>query len=170
MEKSKNTVNKIKNLGIYAPWVIFYRQIEALFAKDSEIRVEYNDDKKIIKLFVDNPEKANALSKLLPAQRVYGNIAVTVEVVPANLKKSPANDFQVAFEGNEAFSHITTIESIPDMYISNPISYCSFKKEVVQYPADDLGSETGLKSTLYEDIAREIFGEIGGLYFCTDRE
>lgn len=54
------------------------------------------------------------------------------------------------------------------MYISNPIAYCSFKKEVVQYPADDLSSETGLKSTLYEDLAREIFENTDGVYFCTD--
>ena len=166
MDKNKTASNK--KLNIYAPWILFYRQLEALFAKDPDVRVDYEDSKKNVKIYVEKQKKADALSKLLPAQKVYGNIVLTIEVVPANLKKNPASDFQTAFEGNEAFSHITVIYNIPDAYISNPISYCSFKKEVVQYPADDLGSETGLKSTLYENLAREIFGDVGGIYFCTD--
>ena len=147
----------MNKINIYAPWVIFYRQIEAFFAKDSEVKVSYDEKTTTITVRVDNAEKANALRVIMPPSRSFGNITVRVNVVPSNFTELPAKFFQTAFEGNEAFSHMTTVEEIPDFYISNPISYCSFKKEVVQYPADDLSSETGMKSTLYEDLAREIF-------------
>lgn len=43
-----------------------------------------------------------------------------------------------------------------------------FKKEVVQYFTDNLGDYNGYRSTLYENIARDIFGDIVGVFFCTN--
>lgn len=165
-----NKKNTIPKLGIYAPWVIYVNQLKALFEKDPEVRVEYDHETASATLYVENAEKAEALNKLLPAQKSYGKTILTIRVVPANTKSSFTQYVEAAFKGNEAFSHLTVIEEIPDMYISNPIAYCSFKKEVVQYPADDLSSETGLQSTLYENLAREILGDVDGVYFCTDRD
>ena len=153
---------------MYSPWVIFSKQIEKLFERDPEVTLEFNDDRTSIKLKVDNPEKAEALSKILPARKVFGNVEVTMTVIPANSEDYRAKYVERAFKGNAALSHFTTVEEIPGVYISNPISYCVFEKEVVQYGADDLGSESGMASTLYEDLAREVFGPIGGVYFCTD--
>lgn len=163
---------KIKGgpMKLYSPWVLFHKQIEKLFEKDPEVSVSFDTENMTIKLFVDNEAKADALSKLLPLKKEFGNVEVKIEVVPADGSEYKAKYFRDAFEGNEAFSHLTTISDIPDVYISNPISYCVFKKEVVQYGADDLSSETGMRSTLYEDLAREIFGSVEGVYFCTDAE
>ncbi len=158
---------------MYSPWVIYYRQIEAMFKKDPEVKVEYDDDDDsnyTIKLRVNNNVKAEALRKILPAKKVFGNVEVSVIVIPANGVDSRVKYIEDAFKGNEAFSHMTTVSYVPGMYISNPITYCSFKKEVVQYAADDLGSETGLTSTLYQDIAKEIFDNMDGVFFCTDAD
>ena len=153
---------------MYSPWVIFSKQIEKLFERDPEIKLEFNDDRTEIKLRVDNPEKADALSRLLPAQKKFGNVEVKITVIPSNDESYKAKYVKKAFEGNEAFSHFKTVSDIPGVHISNPISYCVFKKEVVQYGADDLGSESGMASTLYENLADEILGPIDGVYFCTD--
>ena len=156
-------------MKIYSPWVIYCKQVSKLFEKDPEVHVEHSDDCTSIKLFVANSDKADALSKLLPIKKVFGNVEVKISVIPANSDGTYlAKCVKTAFEGNGAFSHITTITEIPDMYISNPISYCVFKKEVVQYGADDLSSESGMRSTLYEDLAREVIGDIDGVYYCTD--
>lgn len=161
---------KKKSLGIYAPWVIYAKQIEALFAKDAEVGVSYDDDSNTVEIYVENAEKADAISKILPTQKVFGKVVLNITVIPANGKTSAAKTIETAFKGNEAFSHMTIIEEIPDFYITNPIAYCSFKKEVVQYAADDLSSETGMKSTLYEDLARELLENTDGVYFCTDKD
>ena len=52
----------------------------------------------------------------------------------------------------------------------NPIHYCVFKKEVAQYWGDNLGDPHGNVSTLYQEIAKDIFGESGGVIFCTDNK
>ncbi len=167
-----------KKVGIYAPWVIYFHKMDALFQNDPEVHlsfrwIEASDDVKNggignITLRVDNPKKAEALDKLLPRTKILGNVILEIRVVPANLTVNDGAKYvEAAFQGNGAFDHFHTVH-VTDAYMSNEISYCVFKKEVVQYPADDLGSESGMESTLYEDLAREIIGDIGGVYFCTD--
>lgn len=41
-------------------------------------------------------------------------------------------------------------------------------KEVVQYFNDNIGDINGNCSTLYEIIARDIFPNVNGIYFCTE--
>lgn len=156
---------EIKKIGLAPPWVIYSNEIEALFRDDPEIRVEYNDDEKEVKLYVENQEKADALTKLLPSTQSFGNIVLKITIVPANvLEDSKVKLFQVAFEGNPAFSYSRSIEGI----LSNPIHYIVFKKKVVQYYDDDIGDINGICSTLYQDIAKDVFGDVEGVFFCTD--
>ena len=57
-----------------------------------------------------------------------------------------------------------------DLLYQRPITYVVFRNEVVQYYTDDLGDYFGMASTLYEDIARDLFSEVDGIYFCTNTE
>ena len=116
-------------------------------------------------LFVDGAEKADALTQLLPTEKSFGSVTVKIKVIPANrLGDQKAQLFQKAFEGNPALSHIDTITDV----FSTPINYVVFRKEVVQFFVDDLGAMGGFRSTLYQDIAKHVFGEIPGVFFCTD--
>lgn len=147
------------------PWYEFYREINALFEKDKEISTTYDEDNNVIKIFVDNDEKAVALSQLLPTERVFGAITVKVDVIPANAGNSRKIDlFRTAFEGNGALSCIETVEGV----FTNPISYVVFENKVVQYYNDNLGDIHGNRSTLYQEIAKDIFKDTDGIYFCTD--
>ena len=157
-----------KKLGIYSPWVIFSKKVQALFEKDPEVKVEFDNDTYTLKLLVDNEEKADALTRIMPTTKVFGNIVVNISVIPSNATNWNAKYYEAAFKGNEAFSHLTVVDEIPGVVISNPIAYCSFKKEVVQYNADDLSSESGKASTLYQELAKDIFGDTDGVFFCTD--
>ena len=67
---STNTVKETLNLS--APWIEFYHKVETLFDPDPNVAVVYDDAAKIIKLYVDGTDKANALEKLLPKEKVFG--------------------------------------------------------------------------------------------------
>ena len=157
-------------LKISAPWVLFYRKIEALFKNDPEVRVIFDDEESCdVKLYVENAGKADALMKLLPTVKDFGNVLLTVTVIPANgTFAPPASDTRMligtALAGNGALSYIHSVNGI----FTNGITYVVFKNEVVQYFADDLGDVNGLNSTLYQELAKEVFGDIPGVFFCTD--
>lgn len=149
--------------------MLIYRQINALFAKDPDIRVVFDEENAKISLFAADCEKAAALDKILIGEYTFGNVKLSINVVPPNgfapkTKTSPADLFAAALAKNRALSYIRAIEGV----FSNDITYIVFANEVVQYFSDDLSDINGLCSTLYQDIAKSIFKEIHGVYFCTD--
>lgn len=154
-------------LNLSSPWVIYYLQINAMFDKDPEVNVDFDEKIPEVKLYVDNQEKADALTKLLPSTKDFGNICLVIKVFPANKpEESKADLFRKAFEGNEAVSFIHTVDNI----LSNDITYIVFKKEVIQYFTDELSSIYGMHSTLYQDIAKDIFDKHEGILFCTNTQ
>lgn len=154
----------MENLKLSAPWEIYYTKMLMLFERDKDVDVVfYDDEEKVIKVFVEKPEKADALSKLLPSVKIFGNVIVKIDVIPANVEEeSPVELFRKAFEGNSALSYIKTT---PPPFEFN---YVVFKKEIVQFFADNMTDPNGLYSTLYQDIAQEIFDTPLGVYFSTD--
>ena len=161
-------------LHLSSPWEIFHREIEELFKYDNEVHIVYDEADNHIKLYVDNSEKATALERLLPSQKRFGNITVNVTVVPANgfvelnVPESYINDyiFNVAFENNGAFSFAKTITGI----FPTDLTYVVFRNKVVRYFNDDLGDIYGCCSTLYQEIAKDVFGEREGIFYNTDAE
>ena len=148
-----------KNFKLSPPWVKFSREIEMLFAKDPEVRVAYDEDAVEV--------KPDAINELLPDNKMFGEVELKITVIPANiLKRDNVALFVKAFEGNPALSYTFTKEG----YFSNPMMYIVFAKEVVQFFNDDLSDIYGNCSTLYQDIAKDVFGDIDGIFFCTDNE
>lgn len=157
------------SLNMSPPWIVFYRKVSALFSYDTDIRVVYNNDNIALNLYVDNQEKAEALTTLLPVEKDFGSVKLAINVIPANgkLKKSnlPVNElFKNLFVNNEIVSYTQDVEGI----FSNSLTYIVFKKTVVQFFTDDLGDINGYYSTLYENIAEEVFENRENVFFCTD--
>ena len=68
-----------------------------------------------------------------------------------------------AFDGNEIIDDV-----VQDTGLTRDMNYVVFRKEVAQYYNDNIQSVDGFSSTLYEDIAREIFKDApAGTFFCT---
>lgn len=152
------------------PWVEYFNKLETFFEKDNDITVQLfeEEEEKIIKLFIEEEKKAEALEKLLPKEKVFGNVKVKVSVIPANEEESCATLFREALDGNEAVSFIETVPSP----FGSAFTFVVFEKEVAQYWNDNMADYNGMTSTLYQELAKEIFSDtkFDGLYFCTDVE
>lgn len=156
------------NAKLSPPWINYVNELVELFGQDPDVIVRYNEDENKVSLFVEGTEKAMALEKLLPSEKEFGGAVLTIEVVPANSDEDPtdADLIKMAFKGNPV------VEGIADRELfAHEVTYVAFAKEVVQYFNDNLGDLWGNKSTLLEDIARDVFdGRSKDVYFCTSNQ
>ena len=152
------------------PWYGYANQIKALFKEDPEIHIrEEFEGELILSLYVDDPEKAYAIERLLPEEVDFGGTVLYIHVIPGNTKKEPALSeiYKKAFNGNPVVKEMKTVSGI----FTNPLTYISFRKEVVQYYDDNLGDLHGNRSLLMQDIADDIFAaNKDSILFCTDNE
>lgn len=165
-------------VNLIAPWNEYYEELVAFFAEDPEVTILYDEEAKNIKVLVRGQNKAEALTYLLNSEVDFGEVKLLITVVPANEVKKDikqffknANDgedykleYRHALNGNELFSYTRTIENVMGF---NAV-FVVFQKKVVQYYNDNLGDLNGMKSTLAEEIARDIFVPHNGVFFCTD--
>lgn len=152
-------------LSLSSPWIQFYHELSAMFKYDGDVRIIFDEDNNNIKLYVDSQQKAEALEELLPSEKTFGKVTITITIIPGNnIIEIEGNLFEKAFNGNPAFLYSREIKGI----LSNPLTYVVFEKTVVQYFTDDLGDLYGIRSTLYQDIAKEIFNHKDGVFYCTE--
>lgn len=167
-------------LKMVSPWINYYHELVAFFKYDSDVAVIFDEDRNEVKLYVESEEKAEALAELLPRSKDFGNITLTITVVPSNYKNYKNSRqyinkyayenyneglFNAAFNGNRAFIFSESVS-----LQTNVIVYIVFRNEVVQYFNDDLGDYYGQCSTLFQNIAADIFEPIGSVHYCTDKK
>ena len=153
----------VKQVGLSSPWSIYYKQLEEFFLKDPDIDMAFNQKDYIITMRVASPMKAEALQQLLPSEKSFGNVTIKLNIIPANLGDDKLNLLARALDGNPIVTDICTVEAM-----GMTSSFVIFEKEVVQYFNDDLTDANGVCSTLYQDLAKEIFGEDLGVFYSTD--
>lgn len=157
------------NIKLSSPWVSYYHAVKALFDEDKDIKITFDNDTMELKLYVTGEKKMEALTKLFPTEKTFGNVALKISIIPANLGyvSNPGKVFEDAFENNPAV--VSTIV-IPGAY-GNPVTYVVFDKRVVQYWNDNMGDPHGNRSTLFEELAREVFEDspvAKACLFCTN--
>ena len=158
-------------LKLSPPWVLYYKKLNTLFEYDKDVLVIYDEDEMEIKLYCSDNNKSEALSLLLPNTISFGDVELKITVIPSNEKtnkvkitiNNPETAIYVLFNTNN--NYVESVEVIPTPF--GKFTYVIFIKEVVQYFEDNLSDFYGVKSTLCEDIAREIFKDIDGVFFCT---
>ena len=94
----------MEKVKLSAPWVTFAHEINALFENDPQVHVLYNDADNVLSIYVDNQAKADALMKLIPEEKVFGNVTMKINIIPANKEETKINLFETAFAGNPAFA------------------------------------------------------------------
>ena len=153
-------------LRLEPPWETYYKELNLLLGQDPEIQILYDSYEQEIKIYSEDEDKTNALNVLLPPEKEFGNVKVTILIVPANIKKVKTTDyspelFEDLFAGNPCVADIETTTGIYEA------TYVVFAKEVVQYHNDDIGDINGNCTTLYQEIAKRIFENHAGVHFCT---
>jgi hypothetical protein len=151
-------------MKLAAPWITFYNEVKALFEEDPEVKVTFDEEKYELALYVENVRKADALTQLIPEEKTFGNVKVKIKVVPADDAQTKLDLIQEAFYGNPALSYIWSAKTP----FGDEFDYVVFENKVVQFYNDNIRDVNGNKSTLYEDIARDVFGEDANLCFCTE--
>ena len=150
-----------RKVNLSAPWMTYFHELEVLFKEDPQIKLEYEDY--VITIYVEDDEKADALMRLLPVQKVFGDIVVDIDVVPSNRDTtSDIELFKKAFKNNPILSYTVKAGEL------FPLEYIVFRNEVVQYYNDQLDDPNGNISTLYQEIAKDVFGDNVTAHFCTD--
>lgn len=162
-------------INMSPPWVLYYKKLNALFDKDDDVLVIYDEDKMEVKLYCTDEDKTEALSFLLPETVSFGSAELKITIVPSNEKVNFIKGYNITItdygtamcvlfgEGNE---HVETVEVVSTPF--GDFTYVIFKKEVIQYFEDNLSDFYGNCSTLCETIAKEIFKDIEGVFFCTN--
>lgn len=150
------------NIKMSAPWDIFYRKLSELFGRDKEIRIEYDRDCFEIKMYVDNTDKANALSALLPDKKEFGGVTLTISVIPANKPYDSATLIKTAFNGNPVFLGIKSRE-----ILGANIKYALFTDQAANYYSDDISEYDGKTYVFYRDLARDVIDGADDIHFGT---
>ncbi len=175
-------------LKLSPPWVLYYKKLSALFDEDKTIKIIFDEDNMEIKIYSYLEEKFKALSFLLPNNVSFGDVNLKITVVPYNMeddsltlntviKKFKTEDIvtcqaavKILFEPDTVIGnqHVKNLEFVLTPY--GEFLYVIFRKEVIQYYEDNLSDFYGNCSTLCETIAKEIFKDITGVFFCTSNE
>lgn len=164
-------------LKISPPWITYINKLQAIFDEDPQIafNTNFEEGNYSVTLATNNPEKAAALKWLLPEEKVFGKISLAINIdcdkVINKAFSSPKELFETAFYNNPVLAYVV----VPEGYNWVPFTYVVFKNCVVQFFNDNLNDPHGIISTLYQDIASEIFVDMpfpigGGIAYCTDVE
>lgn len=154
-----------KKVKLAAPWIVYANQVEAMFKEDPDIKFEYDDTEKVITLRVKGDDKADALTMLLPPEQNLGGVNLTLRVIPANDTETTTMDlFRRAFAGNPIISELISTETP-----WGPLNFVVFKPKVVQFYNDNMFDINGIKTTVYQDLAKELFNVDGDVHFCTEK-
>lgn len=164
-------------LKISPPWVTYVNKLQALFDPDPLIAFNVNyqgENAPSVVLSTNDGDKAAALVAILPEEKEFGGVKLTIVVDCPTMSNrafvSKKELFETAFKGNPAFAY--AVCPVEEGYWFFATTYVVFKNCVVQFFNDNLNDCHGIVSTLYQDIAAEIFGDAGvkNVFYNTDIE
>lgn len=156
----------MEKVKLSPPWDEYARKLSVLFEQDKEITIEYKERENKISIWVDNTDKYEAMKKLIPFEMDFGGHKLEIEIIPADAVEAEKDNryyLKRLFRGNGAVADIQDAE-----IGAAEVTYIEFEKEVVQFWNDNLADLHGIKSTLMEDIARDIMPETTNVFYGTD--
>lgn len=162
-------------LKLAAPWTTYINKLQAMFDGDPQIAFNVDWNEPSVTIACNNGVKNAALQLLLPTEKSWGKVTMPITIdgpIANRVFMSPVELFQEAFSGNPAFADV--VAPVQDGYFYVDFCYVIFKNCVVQFFNDNLNDAHGLLSTLYQDIAEEIFADASynlmSVHYCTDVE
>ena len=164
-------------LKISPPWITYVNKLQAIFDEDPQIafNTHFDAGSYSVTLATNNPEKAAALKWLLPEEKQFGNVILNINIDCEKVINKAFGSLKELFETAFYKTPVLAYGVTPEGYNWVPFTYVVFKNCVVQFFNDNLNDPHGIISTLYQDIASEIFADMpsfvgGGIAYCTDVE
>ena len=149
---------------LVSPWINYFHEVEELFRYDEDVAVKFDDDSCTLKLYVDDQKKAEAIEYILPKEKVFGNVTMKISVIPSNKELSdPMEALRIAFKGNRIFNG-TQVSPSP----FGDVKFAIFSPDSVQYYNDNMYSLCGMKTTIYEDIAKDVLDVPSDVHITSD--
>ena len=155
--------NKMK---LSSPWITYYHKVQALFEKDDSVTVDFDESNCFLNIIVkEDTEKGEAIQKLFPSEIVFGNniMKINVITIKKEIQMPIAQIFVNAFKNNPI---IEDVINKSDILRDNQI-YVMFQNKIVQFFNDDIYDYNGVCSTLYQDIAKDVFKDFADVHYCT---
>ena len=143
-----------EDLKLGTPWTIYANRVKALFEYDKDVRVEYDYETRKLVVHVDGSDKAESIKRLLPSSMTYGNVVLSIAIVPSDLLGTEEDLFRKAFEGNPALESV--VESCGP---AGDVSYALFAPAITQIHEDDLSEFDGMKTITYAELAKSVLKE-----------
>ena len=152
------------------PWVIYATKVFKLFEYDDEIDYMYDESENVLKLYVSNAKKYDALCELFPAEKKFGNVTMKITIIPSNTKvtNDKAELIETVLKDNPHFVRLIKVD--PTHSGSASFNYLMFNPNVVQFFSDNVGDPNGNTTMLVQDLAKDVFGAEAGVYFCTEED
>lgn len=164
-----NAILDLKNYNLCAPWVERYAKISAFFKEDKDVVVILDAPEKNVRVYVKTTEKAEALDHIMKKElrdSESDTLLCTVSVIPPNDSVAPFLDGKDVIK--EAFKGNPIMRRIEQGTFPFGFTYVIFQPKVVRYHNDSLAEWDQCGSTLYQEIAKEIFEPQDGVFWTTD--
>lgn len=153
--------NEVKNERLSPPWYIYHKKLRSLFEEDDQVNIgeleQGPDGQYTAEITVSDKEKQAALQQIILQNVKMGNINITYtfadpQDIPQADDDVSLETFIVAFKENPILVKTATAQTLS----GNLQYYAIFKKEVIQFFADNISDYYGNYNGLAVDIAREV--------------
>ena len=148
------------------PWITYFHKVQALFEKDNSVTVDFDESNCCLNIIVkEDIEKGEAIQKLFPSEKVFGNNIMKINVVTIQEPKQipTAQIFTNAFKNNPVVEDVINKSDI----LRDDQTYIMFQNKVVQFFNDDIYDYNGVCTTLYQNIAKDVFKDFADVHYCT---
>jgi len=167
-------------LKLSPPWNTYWSEVNGLFAADAQIKVsplEETDGGYVMKIYVDDQDKYVALTNILPQKKVYGNVTLDIQLIPADaslaapLPKSITEDILDCYETALKDTGRMVGKELVQVPGGAEIGYVITECGVYQFFNDDLTTLYGWKTITIEDLFKDVFGvnaTVPVIYFSSE--
>lgn len=151
--------------ALAAPWITYVREMMAFFQRDPDVVVDYDEEANVIDVIVDGLDKAVAAYGALAPSRTFGSVTVRCRVRCADGTDIRHLLLSRLLAGNAQLARIEHVDSTQSPMDGR--TYVLFKPDVVQFFNDDLSDYHKVRTTLMQEIARDVV-DVDGVSWCTE--
>ena len=158
-----------KKLKLSPPWDGHMNMLASFFKGDDRVRVGGGTNNRVGTIEVFDTKMYAALEQVLRKRLRFGNVTLTINLVPANGMKKPKGEMtdlaalKYVLSKNPAFAKFITRKTELGASV-----YCLFRPVVLMWYNDNLCSPWKQSASVYELEAQTVFKDEIGVSYATE--